>query len=77
MTAVTLTWHSGGPARYGHAIWVEIAQLPKHGGGSRIVSDSAKNVLVFWSSSTRIPGAAIVCACAAAAFFVALIRRRN
>jgi len=77
MTAVTLTWHSGGPARYGHSVWEEIAQLPRHGGGSRIVSDSAKNIVVFWSSSTRIPGALIVCACAAAAFLVALTRPRR
>jgi hypothetical protein len=75
MTAVTLTWHSGGPARYGHSVWEEIAQLPRHGGSSRIVSDSAENVLVFWSGSTRIPGALIVCACAAAGFGLALLRR--
>jgi hypothetical protein len=77
MTAVSLTWHSGGPARYGHSIWEEIAQLPRHGGGSRIVSDSAENVLVFWSGSTRIPGALIACACAAAAFVLALLRPRR
>ena len=77
MTAVSLTWHSGGPARYGHSVWEEIGQLPAHGGASRIVSDSAQNALVFWSESTRIPGALIVCACAATAFLVALIGLRN
>ena len=73
--AVTLTWHAGGTARYGRSIWAEIAQLPRHGGASRIVSDSAKNVLVYAvSPRARIPGDVIVCSCAAAAFLLGVGR---
>jgi len=78
IVATTLTWHAGGTTRYGRSIWSEIVQLGKHGGSSRLVTDSAKNILVYpVTPRARIPGDAIVSAAAAAAFLVGVARPRR
>jgi hypothetical protein len=78
IVATTLTWHAGGTARYGRSIWAEIVQLGKHGGSSRIVTDSAKNILVYpFTPRARIPGDAIGTAAAAAAFLAGVARPRR
>jgi hypothetical protein len=58
---------------YRGTVWGEIARFLAHGTGSRLYTELAKNVLV-WAGPNRLVAAAIVCACAAAAYVVSLRR---
>ena len=70
-TAVMLTWAVADKPFRG-TIWGELAHLARERGGSRLVHELAKNVIV-WAGPNRLAAAAAVSACAAAAFVLALL----
>jgi hypothetical protein len=72
-TALMLTWAGSADMHYRGTVWGEIARFLAHGTGSRLYTELAKNVLV-WAGPNRLVAAAIVCACAAAAYVVSLRR---
>lgn len=75
-TTLTLTWAGAANANYRQTVWGEIVRFLKDGTASRLYGELAKNALV-WAGPNRLVAAALVCACAAAAFLIAVARPRQ
>jgi hypothetical protein len=73
---LTLTWAGSENAHYRGTVWGELVRFLSNGTGSRLYTELTKNVLV-WAGPNRLVAAAVVCACAAAAFLVALASPRR
>jgi hypothetical protein len=71
--ALTLTWAGSENGHYRGTVWGEIARFLRYGAGSRLYHELTKNVVV-WAGPNRLVAAAIVCACAAAAYVLSLAR---
>jgi hypothetical protein len=71
--ALTLTWAGSENGHYRATVWGEIVRFLTQGAGSRLYHELTKNILV-WAGPNRLVAAAIVCACAAAAFVLSLPR---
>jgi hypothetical protein len=72
-TTLMLTWAGSADMHYRHTVWGELARFLAKGTDSRLYGELAKNVLV-WAGPNRLVAAAVVCACAAAAYVVSLRR---
>jgi hypothetical protein len=73
-TAVEVSWALAENG-YHDTVWGQIALLPRRRGASTLVQDATHNVL-DWLGSNRTDSAAAVALCVAAAFVLALPRRR-
>lgn len=71
--ALTLTWAGSENGHYRATVWGEIVRFLRDGTGSRLYHELTKNVVV-WAGPNRLVAAAIVCACATAAYVVSLRR---
>jgi hypothetical protein len=71
--ALTLTWAESSDMSYRQTVWGEIVRFLRYGTGSRLYQELAKNALV-WAGPNRLVAAALVCACAATAIFIAVAR---
>jgi hypothetical protein len=72
-TTLMLTWASSANMHYRGTVWGELVRFLTKGTDSRLYSELAKNVLV-WAGPNRLIAAAVVCACAAAAYVISLQR---
>jgi hypothetical protein len=73
---LTLTWSRAANLNYRYTVWGEILGFLKDGTSSRLYNELAKNALV-WGGPNRVAAAAVVCACAGAAFLIAVARPRQ
>jgi hypothetical protein len=72
-TTLMLTWAGSADMHYRGTVWGELVRFLTRGTDSRLYGELAKNVLV-WAGPNRLVAAALVCACAAAAYVVSLRR---
>jgi hypothetical protein len=73
---LTLTWAGTENMHYRGTVWGELVRFLTKGVDSRLYGELAKNVLV-WAGPNRLVAAGFVCACAAAAYVVALTQPRR
>ena len=71
--SLLLTWAGSENGHYRGTVWGEIVRFLTKGTASRLYHELTKNVLV-WAGPNRLVAAAVVCACAAAAYVVSLRR---
>ena len=70
---VGLTWAASASSHYRETVWGELVRVVSQRTDSRLYGDLAKNLLT-WAGPTAGVAAVAVCACAAAAYVVALAR---
>jgi len=70
---VGLTWAASASSHYRETVWGELVRVVSQRTDSRLYGDLAKNLLT-WAGPTAGVAADAVCACAAAAYVVALAR---
>jgi hypothetical protein len=70
---LALTWADSRNTHYRGTVWGELGRLVVNGRSSRLCHELTTNVLV-WAGTGRVAAAAVVLACAAAAFALSLAR---